>query len=119
MTYEIWLGMNIMWEIALGFMSYIVIAAIIWLAMSLVTFQKKASWFVAFKSTFIIGIVVTVIAFFALPTLTLSSFRDMNYWLDWATLTMMAIGVGAVVFGFILPFMALKKSPSSSHNDFK
>ena len=113
MTYEIWLGMNIMWEIALSFLSYILIAAIIWLAISFVTYQKKASWLVAFKSTFIIGLIVTVIAFFTLPTLTLSSFRDMNYWLDWATLTLMACGVGAVVFGFIWPFMALKKNSST------
>jgi hypothetical protein len=112
MFYEIWLGMNIMWEIALGFVSYIVIAAIIWLAISVVTIQKKASWFAAFKSTFVIGAVVTVVAFFTLPTLTLSSFSDMNYWLDWVTLTIMSVGVGAVIFGFIWPFMALKKSPS-------
>jgi hypothetical protein len=109
MTYEIWLGMNIMWEIALEIMPYIVIAAIIWLAISWLTVQKKVSWFPAFKITFIIGLVVTVSAFFTLPTLTLSSFSDMSYWLDWATLTMMALGVGAVVFGFIWPFMALKK----------
>ncbi len=112
MIYEIWLGMNIMWEIALEFISYIAIAVVIWLAISFITFQKKASWFVAFKSAFIIGIVVTVIAFFALLTLTLSLFSDMNYWLDWATLTLMAFGVGAVVFGFIWPFMALKKNTS-------
>jgi hypothetical protein len=109
MTYEIWLGMNIMWEIALGIMPYIVIAAIIWLAISWLTVKKKVSWFPAFKSTFIIGLVVTVSAFFALPTLTLSSFSEMSYWLDWATLSMMALGVGTVVFGFIWPFMALKK----------
>jgi hypothetical protein len=99
-----------MWEIALGIMPYIVIAAIIWLAISFVTVQKKASWLPAFKSTFIIGLLVTIIAFFAIPTLTLSSFSDMSYWLDWATLIMMALGVGAIVFGFIWPFMALKKA---------
>jgi hypothetical protein len=108
MTYEIWLGMNIMWEIVLGIMPYIVIAAIIWLAISWLTVKKKVSWFPAFKSTFIIALVVTVSAFFALPTLTLSSFSDMSYWLDWATLSMMALGVGAVVFVFVWPMMALK-----------
>ena len=50
---------------------------------------------------------VAGVLFFALPALTQSSFANMGYWVDWANLLAVALGLGALVGVFCIPVAAL------------
>ena len=52
-------------------------------------------------------VVVTAITFFITPGMTRSSFANMGYWVDWANLLAIALGLGALAAVFSVPLLGL------------
>jgi len=50
----------------------------------------------------------------ALPSLSKSSLSDMGYWLDWATLLGMAVGLGVAAAVLLWPLLARVPARSDS-----
>jgi hypothetical protein len=54
-----------------------------------------------------LGFLASVICFFTIPLLTKSSITEMGYWVDWANLTSIALGLGVVSTFYIYPILIL------------
>ena len=103
--YEIWLAMNIVYEIALGIWPLLALLLVVWLAM-LVAARGRLGARQAGRAL-VLGLVVTVALFFSVPALTQSSLANMGYWVDWANLLAVALGLGALAAVFSLPLFGL------------
>ena len=103
--YEIWLAMNIVYEIALSVAPWLAVLLLVWLAL-LVLARKRLS-LCALRPALALTALVAGVLFFALPALTQSSFANMGYWVDWANLLAVALGLGALVGVFCIPVAAL------------
>lgn len=103
--YEIWLAMNIVYEIALGIWPLLALLLVVWLAM-LVAARGRLGARQAGRAL-VLGLVVTVALFFSVPALTQSSLANMGYWVDWANLLAVALGLGALATVFSLPLFGL------------
>lgn len=103
--YEIWLAMNIVYEIALGIWPLLALLLVLWLAM-LVAARGRLGARQAVQAL-LLGGLVTVALFFSVPSLTQSSLANMGYWVDWANLLAVALGLGALAAVFSLPLFGL------------
>lgn len=107
--YEIWLGLNIVWEIVLGLWPALLGAAVIWVALVAFAWRKPAArWRAALPGALAAGAAVAVIAFLALPALTQSSLSELAYWVDWAILLALAAGCGAAALAVAWPLLAMR-----------
>ena len=102
--YEIWLALNILYEIALGLWPALLILLGVWLAVLLV--NRKGLTSVSARRLLAIAAGVTVLVGLVLPSLTLSSFGNFGYWVDWAHWLAMAVGAGVAVAVWLWPLMA-------------
>ena len=108
--YEIWLVINILWEIALGIWPWLAVAAVAWLALMAVAAARRANaWRSALPLALGAGALVAVAAFFAVPALTKSSLVELAYWVDWANLLAIATGFGAAAALFAWPLATLRR----------
>ena len=103
--YEIWLVLNILYEIALTVWPQLLVIALVWLALMLAARRRLAGR--SLRGALLLGALVAVALFFALPSLTQSSLANMDYWVDWASLSGMALGFGAAAAIFLWPVLAL------------
>lgn len=101
--YEIWLVLNILWEIALGVAPLLVGLLAAWVLLMAVAWRCGAPWRRALPTALTAGGVVAVLAFLSLPTLTQSSLSEMGYWVDWANLVAMALAAGVAAAVFVWP----------------
>ncbi len=105
--YEIWLMLNIAYEVVLTMWPVLVLALVVWLALMWVAGRRLSgqtlTWSIA------MGAVVALLAVFVLPSLSGSSVDDMSYWLDWATLAGLALVCGAVAAAFAFPLLSLAR----------
>ena len=101
--YEIWLALNIVYEIALGLWPALLILLAVWLAVMLA--NRKGLWAVPITRLLTMAVVVSVGVGVALPSLTLSSFGNFGYWVDWANWLAMAVGAGVAVAAWLWPLM--------------
>jgi hypothetical protein len=105
--YEIWLALNIVWEIALGIWPLLLVAAVLWLAlMGTAWRQDGRHWRAGLWPAVAIGLVLAILAVLLIPGWTRSTLSDMGYWLDWAVLLGLAAGVAAVAVAFAWPLLA-------------
>jgi hypothetical protein len=105
--YEIWLMLNIVWEIALGLWPPLLVAALLWLALMTTAWRASTShWRAGLVPALIIGVVTAIGAALLLPGSLRSTMADMGYWLDWATLLGLAAAVGGVAAAFVWPLAA-------------
>lgn len=105
--YEIWLVLNILYEIALGLWPVLLALALVWLTlMVLARMRARLSWR-ALRRALLPASFVAGLLFFTLPHLTQSSFDNMGYWVDWLNLAGMAVGLGAAFALFVWPLVAL------------
>jgi hypothetical protein len=112
--YEIWLMMNIGWEIALTIWPLLAGVAIAWAALLAVAWRSgPLPWQPALPTSLGVAAATAALAFLALPALTQSSLAEMGYWVDWATLASLAVGVGGVALAFAWPLSALRRRPGS------
>jgi hypothetical protein len=110
--YEIWLALNILWEIALTMWPLLAAAALLWaVLMGLAAQRAGRAWARGRVPALLAGAAVAAVAFVALPGLTRSSLGELRYWVDWANLLAMAGGFGALAVAFAWPLAALLRSP--------
>jgi len=105
--YEIWLMLNIVWEIALEQWALLLVVAVLWLALMGASWRSAGThWRAALLPALGVGAVTAIVAALLLPGLTRSTLSEMGYWVDWATLLGLAAAVGAVVAAFAWPLLA-------------
>jgi len=108
--YELWLMLNIVWEIALGLWPVLLLAALLWVALAATAWGRTgAHWRTGLVPALGIGMVTAIVAALLLPGSLRSSLSDMGYWLDWATLAGLAAAVGGVVAAFAWPLIAWRQ----------
>lgn len=103
--YEIWLVMNIVYEIALGVWPLLALLLAVWLGLLVAARGRLGARQV--RQAALLGALVAVALFFSVPTLTQSSLANMGYWVDWANLLAIAAGLGALATVFSLPLIGL------------
>ena len=106
--YEIWLGMNIFYELALMYLPLLFVVFLVWAVLMIYAFQKKALWSRGIKGAIVGGIIATAIAFLAVPYITKSSLGELGYWFDYVTLIGVAAMYGAVAAALIWPLSSPK-----------
>lgn len=112
--YEIWLGLNIVWEIALQWRLPLLIGLLAWATLVGLAWGRGARWRASWPPAAGLGALSAIVAFFAVPGLSKSSLAEMGYWVDWANLTGIALGVGAVALAYAWPALALRAGPISA-----
>lgn len=103
--YEIWLVMNIVYEIALSIWPVVALALAAWLLL-LVLARQRIGW-QQVPQVVGVGAVVAVLLALTVPTLTQSSLSNLDYWVDWANLLAVALGLGTLAAVFSWPLLAL------------
>lgn len=103
--YEIWLAMNIVYEIALGIWPLLALLLAVWVVMLVAARGRLGGRQV--RQALLLGALVAVALFFSVPSLTQSSLANMGYWVDWANLLAIALGLGALAAVFSLPILGL------------
>jgi len=117
--YEIWLALNIAWEIAATrAVLLIVVAACLLLAWVLALRAPGARWRIAWPRAAAAGVAAAVLAGLLWPTLTGSSLREIGYWVDAVSLVGLALmaGVGVVAFAWPLAAWLGRESPRGSRS---
>ena len=108
--YEIWLTLNILYELGLQYLPMVIGTALLWLAlMAVAAARGRAGWGAALKPAIAIAVVVTAITFFITPGMTQSSFANMGYWVDWGNLLLYAAAFGAVGGALAWPLAAMMR----------
>lgn len=108
--YEIWLMLNIAYEMALAAWPVLIGGLGLWLM--LLWLAKARLSRCAIPVSLKVGVLATIAAVLILPAANLSSLADMGYWVDWATLIGLALAVGAVTAVLSFPVVSmLRKSP--------
>ncbi len=109
--YEIWLVLNILWEIALGVWPLLAAAALAWVVLMILAARRPgACWRSAWRPAIVVAALVAVAAFLLVPGGTRSSLANLSYWVDWANLAAIALGFGAAAGAFVLPLRVLTGS---------
>lgn len=113
--YEIWLGLNIFWELVLAHWTVLAVVAVAWLVL-MIYVMLQIPWRKAYvagirtmRPALIWAAMVGVVAFALIPGCTQSNFSAMGYWVDWFTLAGMAAASAALALGFIWPLLALRQ----------
>lgn len=115
--YELWLALNILFELALMYLPIVLTVAVLWVVIMAIAFKRgQGKWSAAIRPAILSGLAVTFIGVLAIPGLTLSSLSELKYWVDWANLVAVAGGFGTVAAAFALPIAAasLQQPPSSA-----
>lgn len=106
--YEIWLVMNIVWEIALGVWPLLAVGAAIWLVLMVLAWRRPiAQWRGVLPLAMGVAVVAAVIGFVLVPMATRSSLQELAYWVDWANLASIALGIGVAALAFAWPLGVL------------
>lgn len=112
--YEIWLVINILWEIALGIWQPLLAAIVAWALLALWAGRRPdAQWRAGLVPAIGIGLLAAVAAAVWVPGWSRSSMSDMGYWVDWANLLAIAGGFGAAAAAVAWPLLAIGKSARS------
>ena len=101
--YEIWLAMNIAFEIAWDLWPALLPLALVWATVMLINRKKLA--LVSASSLAALAVLVALAAVLALPSLSKSTLADMGYWVDWAALLGMAAGMGVAAAVLLWPVL--------------
>lgn len=108
--YEIWLMINIVWELLLPAMPGLVVLLLAWVAlMARARFSGAANWGGGLGRALLIGLVVAVVAFITVPGSVKSGLSEMGYWADWLTLLALSLAAGAVVAVLLWPILAVRR----------
>lgn len=105
--YEIWLMLNIVWEIALGVWPLLLGAVILWLAIVGTAWrQDTGHWRAAIWPALLTGAAVAVVVALLMPGWTRSTLSNMGYGVDWAILLALSAGAATVAIAFAWPLLA-------------
>lgn len=79
--YEIWLTLNILYELGLQYLPVVIGTALLWLVlMAVAAARGRAGWGAALKPAIAIALVVAAITFFVTPGMTQSSLGFGEQW---------------------------------------
>lgn len=112
--YEVWLMLNIVFEIVLDALGTVLVILLAWLV--LMTLARQRLRTETIRSSLVIGVVATVVLGAVLPAVLASSFADMGYWVDWANLLGVAGAGGAIITAFAWPVLSLVRRPASIYD---
>jgi hypothetical protein len=105
--YEIWLGLNIVYETLLPGLLWWLLLALAWITLLVAAWRTpQANWRRAWPATLILGAFAALVAFVLLPALTASSLSELKYWVDWVFLGSLALGAGAMAMALGWPALA-------------
>jgi hypothetical protein len=109
--YEIWLVLNILWELALGVWPLLLGAALLWVGVVAGALRRPAAgWAAGLPLALAVGAAVAIAAFVLVPAATRSSLGELRYWVDWLNLLGIAAAFGAVAVAFAWPVLAMRRS---------
>lgn len=111
--YEIWLVLNILYELALSVWPWLLALALLW---AVLLWRARGigrpAWRAAFPWALAAGVLVAVVIGLGTPGWSHSSLAEMKYWVDWANLLAMAAAWGLAALLLAWPLVArLKKWP--------
>jgi hypothetical protein len=107
--YEIWLVLNIVWELALDAWPWLLAVAALWLVLVAAAARTRGVPAAAGLVPAIgVGVLVAALAVFVVPGMVRSSLSELAYWVDWANLAAIAGGLGAVAVAFAWPLLHLR-----------
>lgn len=110
--YEIWLGLNIVYELLLTVLPWTGGVAAVWVALMVAALmRRRAHWQRTFPASLAMGATIAMLALWFLPLMTKSSIYEMGYWVDWVNLAGLAGAVGGLAFAFIWPLLATVDCP--------
>ncbi len=105
--YEIWLAVNIVYEILRPALPVLALLALAWVAFGWRVWRiPSARWGAATKAVLILAVVVAVAVFTLMPVATSSSLSELKYGVDWAFLGSVALGFGALAGVLAWPLLA-------------
>jgi hypothetical protein len=105
--YEIWLALNIAWEIAATRAVLLaIVAAFLLLAWVLALRAPGARWRVAVPRAIAAGLAAALLAGLLWPALTGSSLGEIRYWVDAVSLVGLALLAGGIAGAFAWPLLA-------------
>jgi hypothetical protein len=107
--YEVWLMLNIVYEIALSYAVLISLCVGGWLV--LMWLARRHLTAKVIPLTLKLGAFATVLAFIALPAINKSSFSAMGYWVDWFNLASWALTAGVMAACVAFPATSLLRKP--------
>ncbi|MDO8268133.1 MAG: hypothetical protein Q7J71_01435 [Polaromonas sp.] len=107
--HEIWLALNIAYELALSALPLVAVVLGSWLALMWAARGGLSASHIPLALG--VGMLAAVVAVLAVPPLTGASLADMGYGLDWASLAAVALGWGAVVALLAWPVVCLLRQP--------
>jgi len=108
--YEIWLALNILFELALMYLPLVVVVAVAIVVLWGAALAKGAPlWRQGGRTAVSVGLAVTAVAMLVVPALTESSLGELRYWVDWANLFAIAAGFGTVAAALALPLTAIAR----------
>ncbi|MCE2780386.1 hypothetical protein [Limnohabitans sp.] len=105
--YEIWLAMNIAYEVLWDLLPALAPLALMWAVMMVINRKKLKR--VKPATLAAVAVLVALVAVVALPSLTQSTLADMGYWVDWAALLGMATGCGVAAALLMWPVLAMRQ----------
>ena len=105
--YEIWLAMNIAYEMALDLWPALWPLVLVWAVVMGINRKKLAQ--VSGSVLAAVAVLVALAAMLALPSLSKSTLADMGYWVDWANLLAMAAGTGVAAALLLWPVLAMRR----------
>lgn len=109
--YEVWLMMNIAWEIAQGAWPWLLGAALLWsLLLGLAWSRRPVAWRASLPAALAAAGVAGGVAFVMLPGLVQSALTEMGYWVDWAMLAGLAAGAGSLALAFAWPLLSWRRA---------
>lgn len=104
--YEVWLVLNIVWELALSIWPVLLLVVSLWAGMLVFAGTRKSSWSDAVKPAGLSGMLMAVVAFMVVPGAIGSALSNVDYWVDWANLIAISVGFGFAFAVFLWPLLA-------------
>lgn len=106
--YEIWLIINTFYELALMNIGLIVGVFVVWAGLMLATqFKKTQPWCTSVKPALLVAVLVWVVSFMLVPSMTKSSFANVTYILDYLVVAGVAAAIAGLVAVFVAPLYLL------------
>ena len=101
--YEVWLMLNIVYELALAVWPWLLALAVLWLL--LMARARGGRWRASLPGAIALGLALAVFAFFVTPVWNKSSLAEMKYWVDWANLLGIAAACGTAGAALAWPLL--------------
>lgn len=104
--YEVWLVINILWEMALAVWPVLLAIGLLWAALMFWAVLRGGAWQRSLGRALGLGLVVALVLIPVVPGAVGSSIGDMGYWVDWANLLAICGGFGAAASALAWPLLA-------------